>query len=118
MSIDHHNGRVDVLGQWDCQYSSISEVYNEHEGALSSITFRFLKNASGFYVDGIFVSVDNTDPPEITLTEQSKLVSLELPSQHSVAWWFSRDYDEIELWEEMYQEINISTESYNIIELK
>lgn len=81
MSIDRYDGGVDVLGQWDNQHSTISEIYNEQDGFVSRITFRFLKGASGFYVDGIFVSIDNENPPEITVTEHSKLVSLELPSQ-------------------------------------
>ena len=74
MSIDHHDGRIDILGQWDCQGSSILEIYNECEGAISSISFRLIKKASGFYVNGLFVTTVNTDPPEIKLTEQHKLV--------------------------------------------
>jgi hypothetical protein len=80
MSIQHYGGRIDVVGQWDCQYS-IREIYNPTNGALSSIIFRLSKGASGFYVDGIFVVADGADFPKIIPTNQSRLVCLELPSE-------------------------------------
>lgn len=80
MLIDHCDGSVEVLGQWSCRSSSISEIYNEQDGVLSNITFQLSKKGVDSYVRGIFVRVNDANPPEI-LTEQPGIVSFKVPSQ-------------------------------------
>jgi len=62
ISVSHDDSSIDVLGQWDdCQSSPISEIYNSSDSVLISITFRFCKESRAFYVDGIFVGVNDVD---------------------------------------------------------
>lgn len=62
MLIYHDNGSIDVLGQWDYSQSTISEIYNNHEGNITSIAFRFFGDADASYIEGISVKVDHADP--------------------------------------------------------
>ncbi|RFU29934.1 hypothetical protein B7463_g6401, partial [Scytalidium lignicola] len=136
MSVHHEDGRIAVFGQWDCsQISSISEIYNRRNGVLTSIAFSFFGDVNASYVDNVFVGLDYADPLEmpcfshqlkvfpVTNLNQvcpyhSAVVPVGLICSHpTIMWWTTRLYDHIELWIGAYQEINVSTHSYNTVDL-
>jgi hypothetical protein len=70
MLIHHTDGSIDVLGQWNYPQGTISEIYNNSDGILTSIAFGFSGEVDASYVDGIFVKIGHTDPFENLNVEQ------------------------------------------------
>jgi len=113
ISIFHDNGSIDVLGQWDeTEDSSISDIYTNNSGVLTSVTFLIIGESRASYISRLFVGLDHSDPVA-DLDGTFKTFSVHKP----ISWWFSERYDHVEPWHGEYKEINLSTHDCTIMKI-
>ncbi|KAH9216127.1 hypothetical protein DL95DRAFT_460419 [Leptodontidium sp. 2 PMI_412] len=99
LAVYHYNGSVEILGQWDYyETSDIFEIYTRAEGALLCINFYSagLTLASSF--DEISVQAGPAEPLESRQCGQTRTFFVD----QGIAWWFSRLYDHVEVWNGTY----------------
>lgn len=120
LKITRCSGLVDVLGQWDpTSHTSTSTLYSSEQGPLGTLTFvlspypESVNPRDAFLEDILTDSLPCSDKQTLLWNDTQK-VRLSSPRSRMsadeaqrIGWWFTPQYDHIELYDSAYSEIEL-----------